>query len=407
MATFSAQNIRLNGLTLSGNTTSPRLYFNGSGLLFIGEGGGSGGGVAQATGAVGTGFKVIGGSGLINSGSITTMDGTQIVLHINPVSGLTAGDDTLGAKYDGTSINLNGNGALQVFQIAPSNITGLIQNSQLQNNSITLNPGSGLANGGTVALGGSVTLNVSARSGVSISGSSVVANYDNVTITLDANERIKVSKVPNALTNGLGIDSLSFDGSAATTVKVDSAQIMMLTGTQYVNGDKIFNNNIRVVGNLNVDGTVTTVSSETVTIADNIILLNSNVSGAVSPSENAGIEVARGNQTYADLIWNETSGTWQAGLSGATYNILTERRLQSFHVPLAQNDLFKTVVYNPITTTLSGKFMAIPTLASTGANADIISCMVSGLPTATSATFYFTAPIPDATYFLDGIVMGY
>lgn len=402
LQTFSVGNLRLNTNTLSGS--NGRLFYNNSGLLFIGEGGG---GVSQATGAVGTGFKVIGGSGLVNSGSITTMDGTQIVLNIAAVSGLTVGDDTLGAKYDTTSINLNSNGALQVFQIAPSNITGLISNSQLQNNSITVSAGSGLANGGSVSLGGSVTLNISARSGVSISGSSVVANYDNSTITLDANERIRVSKVPNALTNGLGIDTLSFDGSSATTVRVDSSQLLMLTGAQTIAGNKTFSNDVRVAGNLTVDGSVVTVNSETVTIADNIILLNSNVTGNVSPTENAGIEVARGNQTYADLIWNETSGKWQAGVSGATYNILTENRLQSTRTTLSQNDISKTIWYNPVTTSLSGKFVAVPTLVSTGVNPDLIGCMVSGFATSNSATFYFSAPIPDNTYFLDAIIMGY
>lgn len=74
------------------------------------------------------------------------------------------------------------------------------------------------------------------------------------------------------------------------------------------------------VNNLTVKGTVTTVSSETVTIADNIVLLNSNVTGAAS--ENGGIQVERGTTgADASLIWDETTDTWKAGLAGSETEI--------------------------------------------------------------------------------------
>ena len=47
------------------------------------------------------------------------------------------------------------------------------------------------------------------------------------------------------------------------------------------------NGTLKIDGNLTVSGTTTTVESETVTIADNILLVNSNVTG--TPSENGGI----------------------------------------------------------------------------------------------------------------------
>lgn len=71
------------------------------------------------------------------------------------------------------------------------------------------------------------------------------------------------------------------------------------------------------VGNITIKGNSTTVESETVTIADNILLLNSNVSSDIAPTENAGIEINRGNSTYSSLIWNEELDKWTAGLHGA------------------------------------------------------------------------------------------
>lgn len=64
-----------------------------------------------------------------------------------------------------------------------------------------------------------------------------------------------------------------------------------------------------VGGNLTVNGTVTTVNTETINLADNIILLNSNATG--TPTESAGIEVERGTADNRQLIWNETTDKWE------------------------------------------------------------------------------------------------
>lgn len=74
---------------------------------------------------------------------------------------------------------------------------------------------------------------------------------------------------------------------------------------------------LTVTGDLTVNGTVTTVNSETVTIADNMILLNSNATG--TPTENAGIEVERGDSANVQLRWNETTDKWQLTEDGTTY----------------------------------------------------------------------------------------
>ena len=69
-----------------------------------------------------------------------------------------------------------------------------------------------------------------------------------------------------------------------------------------------------VGGDLTVSGTTTTVNTETVTIADNQIVLNSNYSGS-TPTENAGIEVNRGGGTEPNktLVWDETADKWTVG----------------------------------------------------------------------------------------------
>lgn len=81
--------------------------------------------------------------------------------------------------------------------------------------------------------------------------------------------------------------------------------------------------NLVISGNLTVNGTTTTVNTETINLADNIITLNSNATG--TPTENAGIMINRGDLANAQLIWNETNDQWEVSADGVTfYKILDE-----------------------------------------------------------------------------------
>ncbi len=81
--------------------------------------------------------------------------------------------------------------------------------------------------------------------------------------------------------------------------------------------------NVIISGNLLVEGTTTTVQSETATIKDNIIVLNSGEVGAGVTLGTSGIQVDRGPSTAdAQILWDEseahyspttgitTPGTW-------------------------------------------------------------------------------------------------
>ena len=65
---------------------------------------------------------------------------------------------------------------------------------------------------------------------------------------------------------------------------------------------------LTVTGNLTVNGTTTTVNSNTVNIGDNILVLNSDETG--TPSQNAGFEVERGTEDNVSFLWNETNDRW-------------------------------------------------------------------------------------------------
>jgi hypothetical protein len=79
-----------------------------------------------------------------------------------------------------------------------------------------------------------------------------------------------------------------------------------------------------IIKNLVVQGTQTTVNTEEVTIADNVLVLNSNA--AATPTEDAGIEIERGTSTNATLLWSESLDRFVAGLVGATETIALRKK---------------------------------------------------------------------------------
>lgn len=123
-----------------------------------------------------------------------------------------------------------------------------------------------------------------------------------------------------------------YDGSAWVNMKntdtdVDVSKANLITKLAQFNsgdtvniGDADDDTTVVIRGNLQVDGTTTTVNSATLNIADNIITLNDDVTG--TPTENAGVEVERGTSTNVAIRWNESSDKWQFTNDGTTYTDL-------------------------------------------------------------------------------------
>ena len=70
---------------------------------------------------------------------------------------------------------------------------------------------------------------------------------------------------------------------------------------------------LTVSGNLTVQGTTTTINTQTLNVEDNIITLNSNFSGADNIVD-AGIEVERGDEPNVNFLWDESEGEWTLGV---------------------------------------------------------------------------------------------
>jgi len=110
----------------------------------------------------------------------------------------------------------------------------------------------------------------------------------------------------NSIEQGNSNVTVTDSGSGTVTVSVDGSTALTVNAS-----------GVTVAGNLTVSGATTTVESNTVSVADNILTLNSDATG--SPTQNAGIEVERGDEANVSVRWNEGSDVWQITNDGATY----------------------------------------------------------------------------------------
>lgn len=118
--------------------------------------------------------------------------------------------------------------------------------------------------------------------------------------------------------------------TAATTLAVTGASTttgITNTGTLQNNGAIITTGGVTVGGDLTVNGTTANLNVTNLNIADNLVRLNSDVTG--TPAESVGFEVERGTATNVRLHWNETLDRWESTTNGSTYIALPNQALDT------------------------------------------------------------------------------
>lgn len=134
----------------------------------------------------------------------------------------------------------------------------------------------------------------------------------NLKFSGDTNQNVHI------LSHGTG-DTVLETSNGLDIIAHNSANIdlQVSTGQITFTGDVLANNNLTITGDLTVNGTTTTINTATLTVSDNIIVLNNDETG--TPSQDAGIEVERGTSTNVALAWNETTDRWTFTNDGSTY----------------------------------------------------------------------------------------
>ena len=128
------------------------------------------------------------------------------------------------------------------------------------------------------------------------------SEYD--TFTFDENtgvlshQGVSTADIRGTLSSGTGVTYSDITGEIAIGQDVNIA------------ADVQFENMV-LTGNLTVSGAYTVVNTETINLADNILLLNSNETGV--PTQSGGIEIERGTDVNVAFLWNEGSDYWSLG----------------------------------------------------------------------------------------------
>lgn len=150
--------------------------------------------------------------------------------------------------------------------------------------------------------------------------------YDDATKTYVFSNDLDNLNVTNLDVDNLIVKDLTADGNINITGDVTFDTFTAANGTitdtltvndvvvqGVLNSDNITAQQVSVLGDLQVIGQLTSLSSEELEIADNIILLNSNISNSTAPTQNAGISIKRGTESNVELIWKETTDVWSVG----------------------------------------------------------------------------------------------
>jgi hypothetical protein len=181
---------------------------------------------------------------------------------------------------------------------------------------------------GVTSISGGTDISVSSNTG------SVTVNHANTGGATDNN------------TNDTFIENITFDGRGHVESVTSSAVDSTTSSTLLLNSDatdpvllNVDTGELQLrnqanteyrdlrVRNLVVEGTETIFDTQTVSVTDNAITLNSDATG--TPSADANIVVERGASTDARLTWNESGDYWAAGLAGSERQIVTQDQLET------------------------------------------------------------------------------
>ena len=180
---------------------------------------------------------------------------------------------------------------------------------------------------------GTFTLNQSADKSFTINHDSVTAttttatavtlgfggNFNNVSTSYTTEGHVDTITTTNVTLPSLGTTSTTALAGDTTVDDISNVNLLARlaalestggTADQNITIGADSGDTIVITGNLTVSGTTTTVNSETINLADNIITLNSNIAGNVDPTQNAGLEVLRGNESDVLIYWNESTDKW-------------------------------------------------------------------------------------------------
>jgi len=306
------------------------------------------------------------GDGVVSgSGQLTDMTG-DVTVNSSGVSAIGAqkvvnsmlADDAVGADELAANAVVNASvasNAAIAFSKINSDATGIVSGSgQIDGSALGSNKTiSGVTLGGnlsnltvddsTIGLNSGTTFNGSAARTVSVKSGGITNTHINASAAID---HTKIDFDGSGLTSGslglvvsdgsstdtvnVGVDTLVYAGTAneiETAVTDNTVTIGIVT-------NPTLTGNVRVTGDLTVEGTTTTIDSTTVNIGDRVLELNY---GGASGDAGLLVSDAVGGATVSgSLLWDASEDNWIAGALGS------EKELARLNASPTSNTVLKS-----------------------------------------------------------------
>ena len=177
-------------------------------------------------------------------------------------------------------------------------VTDMIANSAVTNDKISTNA----VNLGSQTVGNYVSTGATSGNGISGSTTGETSVFTVTSNATNANTASTIVFRDGSGNFSAGTITGNLTGNVTGNLSSTGANTMASLQTT---------GNVIVGGDLTVSGTTTTINTETLLLADNVITVNSNEAG--TPSQDGGIEVERGTSTNKTLLWDETNDRWTVG----------------------------------------------------------------------------------------------
>jgi hypothetical protein len=237
------------------------------------------------------------------------------------------------------------------------------------------------------------------------SASSLWINQTSIEAGLIDTSSTAQTKAGNLTVSGIG----SFNNATVTSGAASSSTTtgaLKVDGGVGVTGNIYAGGNLVITGDLTVSGESTTLNTATLNVEDNIITLNSGVTG--SPTLNGGIEINRGTSTDVSVVWNESLDKWQFTNDGSNYTTLNQELIIYGNnttgslipaltpVYITSVDEISDICYIAPVASTGNEAIGITTtgIASGTRGHVVISGMVENIDTSdlTSMTYYYVSP---------------
>ena len=243
---------------------------------------------------------------------------------LSSTTGSFSSNVTVGGTLAVTSTTTMGGNLTMTGHILPSaNVTYDLGSTSKMWRDVYIGPGSLYINGKKVIEDDSGSINVTTDANEDLkfttsgTGTLKLISGNGISITGEINATsgdIQIGdhiEMNSSLIKELATPVSSTD--AANKAYVDSTSASAVTGGSNAGSFTTLttSGNTTIGGNLTVSGTTTTVNSTQIELGDNIIALNADATG--SPTQNAGIDVERGDSLNVQLLWDETNDKWTVG----------------------------------------------------------------------------------------------